>query len=515
MTTDVTRPSSPGSDAGDAAVSPRARLAYRALPLVLAALAFGQVAGFEFTYDDDWTLVHNPHLRRSLAALASELLGGHRNAAAIPDATRPSMVLSTALDVRAFGHWPGGYHLHSLALYLCICGFAHALLRRLGVHRRAALAGALFFALAPVHAEAVAAINYREDLILTLGVLGLSLWVLRPGPGRETTTSTALVATATAVTLGAKESGIVLLPFLGALLALRGGLVATLQRREPAFSAIFITTLAWGAWRTSMANAGADIPVRDYGGALSQLAHTARYIVLALGHGLLPWSWSPEYDRVATAGPLWFAALAAVGAATAALWRHRPTRAMGYGVLIVVGCLLPTSPLSAPINPYADRYLCLGLFGAALFWSHALQLAARAMARPSLPLAAAAALALVFTPLGATAASAWRDDLTLWRTATSRAPGSARAWQGLSRAQRLRGHTAEARASVIRALMLDPHYGPARVTRVYVLAAAGAVPAARSALAKLSDRERRLPGVARAKRCLARSDREVAACLAK
>lgn len=484
--------------------------------LVLVLATYGQVAGFEFTYDDYWTVEANPHLRRPLLELASTLLSATRGAAAIPDATRPTMVASMALDERAFGSWAGGYHLHSLALYLCACALAFYLLSQLLPSRRAALGAGVFFALAPTHAEVVAGINYREDLLVALGILGVSAWVARPRTSPETTLSTVCIAIACLATLGAKESGVLIIPFVLVVVHLGGDLREVLRRREPAFSAIALATVAWGAWRLTLHAAGAELPMRDFGGSAQQLAHAARYSVVTLGHCLLPLEWSPEYAWPKHVGWLW--GVAAVSMAAAIVWmlRHAHTRTMAWGLLIVVGCMLPTSPLVGPINIYADRYMTLGLFGAAIFWGAALDGASRALSRPVLLPAFTVAVVLVFTPITHAATAAWRDDLTLWSIAIRRAPGSARAWQGLARAQRLRGQTEAAGQSIQRALRIDPRYAPARVTQVYVLGAQGRAAEARLAIAKLPrTRAGSLPGVARARRCLRGSDDDLAACLSR
>jgi len=482
--------------------SPRLRTAAWLVGLALVVIAvYAQAAGFGFAYDDYPTIQTNTHLGRPLSELMGVLLTGTRAAADIPDATRPTMVLSMALDHRMFGTWAGGYHLHSLLAYLCLCGVVCVALWRLLEVRAATFAGTAFFALAPVHAEVVASINYREDLLMALGVLGLLAWVLRPGGQRETPWSGLLIGLATLATVGAKESGVVLLVLVPTLTYLRGGR-DLLKRREAAFFAMALAAIVWAVWRLTMVSAGAQIPTRTFASLGARLLHAARYEVLAIGHSLIPVLWSPEYTWPEEPSGVWVLALSAMLAGTVGLAVRPATRGMAVALLATALCTLPTSPLVAPVNSYADRYLCLSLFGGALFWGYALIAAGRVVHTPWLARGFVVAM-VAWVPVSYGAASVWHDDLALWASAVERAPTSARAWQGLARAQRRAGHADAARISIDRALRLHPAYPPALVTRVYVLVAQDRIREARDALDLLSgESAASQPGVARARRCL-------------
>src|SRR6185436_2544529 len=77
---------------------------------------------------------------------------------------------------------PLGYHAHSLLLYAAVCALASMVLLALTRSARSALIGGLFFAAAPLHAEVAAAVNYREDLLASLGVLATLLLLWWPFP---------------------------------------------------------------------------------------------------------------------------------------------------------------------------------------------------------------------------------------------------------------------------------------------------------------------------------------------
>lgn len=84
---------------------------------------------------------------------------------------RPFAALSFISDARLFGTSPIGYHVSNLALHL-LCTFLVArLAHRFANHNAAALVAGLIFALHPAHAEAVAWITGRVDLLATAAAL--------------------------------------------------------------------------------------------------------------------------------------------------------------------------------------------------------------------------------------------------------------------------------------------------------------------------------------------------------
>src|SRR5262245_36488217 len=93
----------------------RARIGMALVLAVVGICCFVRVLGFEFVYDDHWTIIENRALDRPLSSLIASIATGH--VSAIPDSTRPAMLASIWLDRRVFGASPIGYHAHSLLLY--------------------------------------------------------------------------------------------------------------------------------------------------------------------------------------------------------------------------------------------------------------------------------------------------------------------------------------------------------------------------------------------------------------
>lgn len=486
---------------------PCRRLAALTGLFVLApVVVFARVVRFEFAYDDWWTVVHNPALDWRLGELLRVLVAGKGVDLGVVDATRPAQVVSLWLDRRLWGDWPGGYHLHSLLLYGLTCGSAMLALFALTRSVRAAVIGAVFFMITPLHAEVVAAVNYREDLLAALGVLGPLAWLWWPRRRPQRPPAQVGIAALWALGLLAKESAVALLPIILAagVITRRGWSWA--RRVEGTLLALTAAFIIWANWRAALFLAGDDIPRAPWTGWGATVASTMRFEVRAVSKVLFPFWWSPEYADPAPAGWGWAAALALLVGGIVQLSKRRKTRVAALGLAIAALAPLPTSPLAAPVNEWADRYLFVASFGGALVWGGLADHAIRRFGRWGYPVPVVVGAALL--GLSQQAVAAWQDDFTLWSVAVERAPDSARSWTGLSRARRLAGDAAGAGEAVDQALQLEPDFVPAHVTRVYTLLAAGRMRAARrqiQALYRAGHGSAR--GLSRAERC-ARMGRE-------
>jgi protein O-mannosyl-transferase len=483
-----------------------------ALIALVAAISFADTLRFGFVYDDHWTIQSNQALDRSLAGILRAAFTGSEATRRIPDSTRPAMMTSMWLDRRLFGDDPTGFHAHSLLLYAACSGLATLVL--FGITRRAkvAVAGGAFFALTPLHAEVVAAINYREDLIAALGILVVLAWLTTPRPRPESLDGAVLAAACWGIALLAKESAVALLPAVLALWVNGPPTRTWFAARKASFWSLGVVLAMWGAWRAMIRLKGVDdVPVAASRTLVETVLATARYEVRSVMGALFPFSWSPDYARQPPASMLWLVVLFGWIALAVFLARRRSTRLAAAGIAFALLVSLPTSPLVGPVNEFADRFLFLPALGGALVWGWVADRLARRLPRGMRP--ALIALAAVPLLLGAMRATApWIDDLSLWTEATRRAPTAPRSWVGLSRAQRMAGNLPAANASVERALELEPRSFAARVTRVYVRLQEGKLEVARAELEQIralgGSRQR---GFARANGCAAQPDARAAA----
>jgi hypothetical protein len=487
----------------------RARFAIGAAAIALAAfVSYARVLGFGFIYDDYWTVVGNTHLDRPYRELVAGALSGRSVEWNMPDATRPWMGLSLWLDRRLFGLSPGGYHLHSLALYALSCVLVFLL--AFGVLRRfwSALYAGLIFAALPLHAEVASAINYREDLIAAGGVLGAAALWFWPG-FRQFRWRTVLCGVLWTYALLGKESALIAPAVIAALSIARRARWAAAEAFVPSSLVCGVVSVLWLNWRFGVSRLGEQIPTANIG-ADERVLRTFRFEVLSLWKSLVPIAPRPEADPPGSASLAWVAAFALIVAGVVWLSRHRRTRVLGAAAAVALVSPLFTSPLVAPRNELADRYWFIGSVAAALVvgWG-----ASQAWAR-RVPLAVAALIAgCSFASYKAS--SVWASEVDLWTFVVQTSPRSARAWSALSRVHRLADQGDLAERAVERSLALRPDYSAALISRMFNHLWFGRLEAAREQLRVLESRDGvRDAALQLARRCLTAPDaREVQACV--
>jgi hypothetical protein len=271
---------------------------------LVGVLAFAPTLAFQFVYDDHWTIVSNAWLERPLGELVSLLASGEAVAKRVPDATRPLMVLIHALERRVFGLSPWGYHLVSLVLYGSCCALGTALAWALTRKRSITLVAGLFFALSPFHAEPVASVNYREDLLAALGTLGALLLLIPlpqpPGSARARRDSWGRALAAGAL-LGAgllgKECALSFVPLAVAIAWLVPWVSATVRSQRLTLFTLGVVLVGWLAWRWPLAVGGEDLPLAPDRPLGQVLLRAARFELRALQFALLPFGYSPDHWR--------------------------------------------------------------------------------------------------------------------------------------------------------------------------------------------------------------------------
>jgi hypothetical protein len=436
----------------------------------------------------------------------------------VPDATRPAMVLGHWLERRVFGLSAWGYHLNSLLLYALVTALATSVAFSIARRREVAFFAGCFFALAPIHAEPVASINYREDLLATAGMLGTLLCLCAP---RRADVSSVFddggvralgAAALLAFGLFAKESALAVLPLLGLLIwHLPWARERVLRRRRMCW-ALAGAVIVWMVWRVPLALQGDDVPLAPSRPLLQTLLRTARFEVQAVRYALMPWSYSPDHWRQPDAGFGWVGPFFSLLVGVAVLGRERRLRAPAVGVGLALAAPLACCPLLRPINEYADRYFFLGVLGGGLFWGWlALRLAqAWTPARRRWLV-----LALVpLLPVAFRATALWKNERTLWTAAVELSPNSPRAWASLSRVHRRAGEREAADMTIARALTANADYGPALVTQIYNELAFGRLAEARAHVEEMESRGRdRETGLAKAARCAKLEAAEAARCI--
>lgn len=153
-----------------------------ALPFLLlavaVALAYANSLGSDFIYDDHAFVVNNEEIR-TFTPLSKFLLSPEAFSKPANDHVfRPLASFTFAVNYALGGLDTRGYHLTNLLFHALNVFLLFVLLRRIGFHEGASLAGALIFAIHPVHVEAVTWISGRGNvLFLSFFLLSFLLYM--------------------------------------------------------------------------------------------------------------------------------------------------------------------------------------------------------------------------------------------------------------------------------------------------------------------------------------------------
>jgi tetratricopeptide (TPR) repeat protein len=469
-----------------------------AVLLLLVALFHGPSLANGFAYDDAWTIVGNSFIRSPRNLLALPGPGPAR--AGVPDAGRPTLLATEMLDHFVSGSSPRGYHLQSLLWHAAVTLLLYAGLRRLCAGFLVPFAAAALFAVHPLNVEAVAAINYREDLLAAFFVL-CSLHAMRAARHARVRLGALLRAVAVVallVGLGAKENASVAPLLLAAIdvCADAGPLWSTLRGRLRDYLVLAAATLGAFAWRWWVMGAPAVVSrtaeLADHGSRWTAIPAAAAAFVAGAGKLVLPVGFSPEYAPGGSTALGLAALLAIVGTFALAVRFRARAPSLCLGLMFAALAYLPNFGLVPLTNLRADRYFYLPALGlclaAAALLVAGLERARRLRETTIMDLPAAwIAVAVLVLALGVRTvrqSRVWRDDLALWRHGTATAPTAPRAWLNLAAAQLHAAQTVEALQSVEHSLALDDDVH-ARELRALVLLQQGDLATARAELLRL------------------------------
>jgi len=483
-------------------VSPGLKRLWAGLLLILAVWAvFGQVGDFPFLgFDDDVYVTDNRHVqngmsREGLAWAVQTTRSGHWH---------PLTWLSHMLDIELFGPRPGAHHTTNLLLHLAnALLLLHVLNLMTGAFARSLLVAALF-ALHPLHAESVAWVADRKDLLCALFML-LSLWsYARYGRGRSGVFY-GLALSAFALALMAKAMAVTL-PLLMLLLD-RWPLARPAHdplelveepvkaRRPAGWGRLFLEKVPFLALALGAALAAAAF-MGDGGGG-SAPAHSmvvrlqaaleayAHYMVKTV----LPADLAVHYTLSPNAA-MWVVgaeALLFTGFTVAAIgWRDRIPYLFTGWFWFVIGIAPVSGLVYLGVTPMADRYAYMPLVGLFIagVWG-----AADAMKRFHSSRSRRAILVglgiVLLVSLGMVCrrqVGYWRDGRTLFERAVHVSPASALAHNNLGLEMGSLGDTPAALRHFSTALRLDPRMADAHRNRGIALARAGRIQEASTSL---------------------------------
>ncbi len=490
-----------------------ARRGSRFAALLIALLAGGAYVNTlpaAFTLDDVFIVEQSP-LIRSVARIP-QIFTTHYWAGTdwIADRSlyRPLTLSTYALNYAAHGPWPPGFHAVNVALHALASVLLLLVLRRMNGAPRAALIAAALFAVHPIHAEAVAGIVGRAEILAVVGTLGMMLacdQARRSGDaGRPAYPWCAAAIAAYATAAFSKEIGVVAPALLLAWEGLCPAQRWLLRRRRAAvatYAGLTVVAAVYIAARAAIVEPPLPHPGWHGVAAASRVLTAVRivgeYLFLLVWPARLladyPVAEAPPARSILDAGVL--GAIFALGALTLlVVVARRRIPLAAWGVVAFAVALFPVSNIPFAIGVMkAERLLYLPSVGFIVAVA-ALASAALALPRARTLVAACVALAVV-AGFGRTLARNrdWFNNETLARATLSAAPDSPIFNSNLGLLHRERGEYGEARRFLERAAALEPRNGRTLGLLGDVELRAGNVDAA---IARLEHARRLEPGFA-------------------
>lgn len=448
----------------------------RAYALVLAVALAGSATSLAngFVYDDVRVIEDNPrvHTLDSLPVLLrSPLWGsGYRN-----DAYRPATTLAFAVAWAAGGGRPVAFHAANVVVHLAVVALLLGLASRV-LSPGGAIVAALWFAVQPVHVEAVANAVGLAEVLAAAGYLGALLAYLADGDaaaagargGWRRGSLAAATLVGAALAYGAKESAITLpavLLLADAWQAHRGAtrLAEVWRRHGVLWLGVLVLAVGYlaarahalgpefGGGAVASGLEGVSLPGRALVMAPAALVWL-RWLILPawLSADYLPNAFVPQ----ARLGLAQLAGFAAVAALVAAAWkarRHYPgvTAGIVFGLVtasVAMNVLVPTGVL------LAERLAYLPSAGAAV----ALGAAWEALPRGRTLWAATAVVLGLLAARSIARIPAWHDGTRFLAALVRDAPDSYRAHWALGAEAFREGRRADGEREMLTAIRIYP-----------------------------------------------------------
>jgi Flp pilus assembly protein TadD len=321
----------------------------------------------------------------------------------------------------------------------------------------AALSG-LLFALHPMHAESVAYVSGRTDLLAAAFLLGAFLFLLRGRAGRPRQALwLGLGAACYLLAVFAKETALMWLPFAALWLA-AGSRLPPRRTRLTLLAVLSVLTVCYLTLRSFVLRAPVHLtpgvePLQFPVLMLNTLGLNLRLLLVPLLHQ----PYYPMTSDLLRLSPYTVVALVFL-ATIPLLWRRLRPAALGTAwLLLFLGPVLNLLFLSGPAA--AERFLYLPSVGLILtFAALADRFRPRDMTAGFIATATCLVVALLLGAGTLSAIGTWRSDLTLARAMVRATPDFAMAHNSLGVAYKNRGEYGLARQAFETALRLKPDY---------------------------------------------------------
>jgi Flp pilus assembly protein TadD len=429
------------------------------LLICAVAIIYANSAAVDFTYDD-YAFVYNNEAIRSFTPLSKFLLSSETFSQPSNDHVyRPLASFTFAINYAFNGLNPVGYHLVNLLFHLFNAFLVFLLLRRIGFEDDYSFAGALVFAIHPVHTEAVTWISGRGNVLFLFFFLISYLLYARvdfsSGDGDAISRGRTVFLTvgalaAYAFSLLAKEMALPLpaLLFGHDLYFRRVGKRPQWLKRFGIYGVFVLVALAYVALRTHVL--GKIGQVSYHGGSayvtflamLQAAVIYARLLFIPVGLSLSR-HFQPVYSLFdAAVLPSFCLVIAGILAGVVGFRRRQY---FSFALLWFVVAMLPVSNI-IPVNALvADRFLYGPSIGFCILLAAWVRTPAHSPQwRTTLVISGLTILSACFMVLTTARNADWKDSIALWSKATRTSPTSYVAFNNLGLEYMKRGRLGEA-----------------------------------------------------------------------
>jgi protein O-mannosyl-transferase len=420
--------------------------------LLVTAVTYVGTIRFDFVYDDDPQIVHNPFLRAWHYVPQYFVSSVWKQMAPLTPGNyyRPLFLLYSRATYSVFADHAFGWHLVALLMHLLVTWLVYVLVRKMTGQFTTAWLAAVIFGVHPIHHEVVAWVSgTTESLFAILFLLAFLAYLQsqEEAKGFWMTASCALYALA----LLSKETAII----LPALVFAHGWIQSTsdVNEHRPSYAGRFRTAFAPVVWFLPIGFLYLLVRNRILSGLGHSIAHVSSLTwLLTLPSILLfyarnwffPFRLSEFYDlfyqpKVSLAHVLLpLIVLMALGMAAWVARNRFGAKALGYAVAWIVIPLLPALDtfVFRPDELVHDRYFYVPSIGAALLVALLIERALRSrlglFGEPTHVIVAGFALTIFLAFFAGRAASFWSSDYALYSRAHQIAPLNATALNDLA-----------------------------------------------------------------------------------
>jgi tetratricopeptide (TPR) repeat protein len=390
---------------------------------------------------------------------------------------RPVKYLSYYLDNLWFGWNPTGWHWQSFLWHALNGVLVYALARRFAASAIAAALGALWFAIHPVHAEAVVWISSRASLQSTSGVLLMLLCYVR---WRETGQKGDFIGMLAGGFIGffSKEDALMVFPVIAAyeVFVRKESPLGLLKQRSfmvPVFSLGLIALIYLGLRQSILSGLKQGGWEAGFTGWIATLP-----VILATYLRQLIWPDplcidQPVNYAAGFGAAFWLSSMILAAWVGCLFLRHQSLARWQFAITFFFITLVPVMGL-IPINqPRADRFLYLPSVAAAMALAWAWD-ALRAQPRWR-----SAGLAFMVATLGWFCWRSWdyaktfQNDRVLWEQVITVNPQSYRGFANLAAAENNDGRADNGLVLIERSLSIKPQYPEGWVIKAFSLSQLG------------------------------------------